>query len=139
MRDRLVDPAGSPDYRCRGETDQATADETEVPRVISASREIAAGAERIFALIADPLQQPLWDANDNLVKAPAGQRLRGVGNVFAVTTTKGNVRENHMVEFEEGRRIPDHPRSQAKTRPGHLWRWELELGGRADALPGSRR
>jgi len=35
-------------------------------RVVSASREIAAGPERIFELIADPAQQPRWDGNDNL-------------------------------------------------------------------------
>jgi uncharacterized protein YndB with AHSA1/START domain len=40
--------------------------EQEAPRVVSASREIAAGPERIFELIADPAQQPRWDRNDNL-------------------------------------------------------------------------
>ena len=49
--------------------------EQEPPRVVSASREIAAGTERIFELIADPAQQPRWDGNDNLAAAPAGQRI----------------------------------------------------------------
>src|ERR1700728_1930820 len=53
------------------------ADDADVPTVVSASREIAASAERIFELIADPSQQPLWDGNDNLVKAEPGQRIRG--------------------------------------------------------------
>ena len=44
----------------------------EPPRVVSASRDIAAGPERIFELIADPAQQPRWDGNDNLAEAPAG-------------------------------------------------------------------
>ena len=43
--------------------------------MVSASREIAAGTERIFELIADPAQQPRWDGNDNLAAAPAGQRI----------------------------------------------------------------
>ena len=51
--------------------------EQDAPRVVSASREIAAGAGRIFELIADPAAQPGWDGNDNLAAAPAGERVRG--------------------------------------------------------------
>ena len=43
-----------------------------------------------------------------------------------MTTTKGNVRENHVVEFVEGRRIAWTPAEPGKNPPGHLWRWELE-------------
>jgi len=42
--------------------------EQEAPRVVSASREIAAGPGRIFELIADPARQPRWDGNDNLAE-----------------------------------------------------------------------
>ncbi len=55
------------------------ADDTDVPRVVSASREIAAGADQIFELIADPSQQPRWDGNDNLGEAEPGQRVRSSG------------------------------------------------------------
>jgi uncharacterized protein YndB with AHSA1/START domain len=43
------------------------------PRVVRAGREIAAGAGRIFELIADPAAQPRWDGNDNLATAAAGR------------------------------------------------------------------
>ena len=102
------------------------ADDTDVPRVASANREIAASADRIFEFIADPAQQPLWDGNDNLAEAEPGQRVRGVGEVFAMTLTGGAVRENHIVEFEEGRRITWRPSESGRRPPGHLWRWELE-------------
>lgn len=95
-------------------------------RIASASLDIAARAEEIFDLIADPSQQPRWDGNDNLSEAPAGQRVRAVGEVFVMTTTKGNVRENHVVEFVEGRRIAWRPAEPGRSAPGHLWRWELE-------------
>ncbi len=98
----------------------------EAPRVVSASREIAAGPGRIFELIADPAAQPRWDGNDNLAVAPAGQRVRQVGDVFTMTLTRGSVRENHVVEFEEGRRIAWTPAEAGRRPPGHLWRWELE-------------
>ena len=98
----------------------------EAPRVVSASREIAAGAGQIFELIADPAQQPRWDGNDNLARASAGQRVRRAGDVFTMTLTKGSIRENHVVEFEEGRRLAWTPAEAGKRPPGHLWRWELE-------------
>ena len=100
--------------------------EQEVPRVVSASNEIAAGPERIFELIADPAQQPRWDGNDNLRAAPAGQRVTRVGEVFIMTLTGGATRENHVVEFDEGRRIAWTPAEPGRRPPGHLWRWELE-------------
>ena len=97
--------------------------------MVSASREIAAGPERIFELIADPAQQPRWDGNDNLAMAPGGQRVHRAGAVFTMTLTKGSIRENHVVEFEEGRRIAWRPAEPGQRPPGHLWRWELEPAG----------
>lgn len=96
------------------------------PRVVSASREIAASAQVIFELIADPAQQPRWDGNDNLAEAPGGQRVRALGEVFTMTTTKGKVRENHVVEFDEGRLVAWRPAEPGQEPPGHLWRWALE-------------
>jgi uncharacterized protein YndB with AHSA1/START domain len=95
-------------------------------KVTSASRDVSASAEAVFELIADPAQQPRWDGNDNLATAPEGQRVRAVGDVFTMTTTTGKLRENHVVEFEEGRRIAWLPNVPGKDAPGHLWRWELE-------------
>jgi uncharacterized protein YndB with AHSA1/START domain len=103
-----------------------TADQ-DVPRVVSASREIAAGADRIFELIADPANQPAWDGNDNLVEAPSGQRIRAVGDMFTMTLTHDYAtRENHVVDFEEGRRVAWRPAEPGQAPPGHLWIWELE-------------
>ncbi|MTD59581.1 SRPBCC family protein [Amycolatopsis pithecellobii] len=106
-------------------------DNTENEKVVVAHREIAAPADRIFALIADPAQQPRWDGNDNLAEAPAGQRVRGAGEVFTMRITQGGTRENRVVEFEEGRRIAWLPSEPGQQPPGHLWRWELEPLGEA--------
>jgi uncharacterized protein YndB with AHSA1/START domain len=106
----------------------------EAPRVVSASREIAAGPGRIFELIADPAQQPRWDGNDNLAGAPEGQRVRQRGDVFTMTLTRGSIRENHVVEFDEGRRIAWLPAEPGQRPPGHLWRWELEPAGASRTL-----
>jgi uncharacterized protein YndB with AHSA1/START domain len=106
--------------------DECVTAHTEIPRVVRASREVAARPEKIFELVADPSQQPRWDGNDKLAEAAAGQRVRAIGEVFTMTTTKGNVRENHVVEFDEGRRIAWKPAEPGREPPGHLWRWELE-------------
>jgi uncharacterized protein YndB with AHSA1/START domain len=98
----------------------------DVPRIVSATRDVAADNATLFELIAEPTQQPRWDGNDNLVEAPSGQRVRAVGDRFRMTTTKGNVRENHVVEFEEGRLIAWKPAEVDGEPFGHLWRWELE-------------
>ncbi|MFQ6394231.1 SRPBCC family protein [Nocardia sp. KC 131] len=104
-------------------------DNTETQRVVTASREIAVGAEQVFELVADPSQQPRWDGNDNLAQAPTGQRVHGVGDVFTMTITNGAVRDNHVVEFVEGRRIAWLPAEPGQEPPGHLWRWELDALG----------
>ena len=95
------------------------------PRVVSASLDICAPASAIFDLIADPAEQPRWDGNANLAEAAAGQRVYGVGDVFLTSLTQGAVRENHVVEFEEGRLIAWRPSEPAAPPPGHLWRWQL--------------
>jgi uncharacterized protein YndB with AHSA1/START domain len=101
-------------------------DQSAQTRVVSTSREVSAGAAQIFELIADPAEQPRWDGNDNLAEAAPGQRVRAVGDVFIMTLSGGNVRENRIVEFEEGRRIAWRPSEPGGQPPGHLWRWELE-------------
>jgi len=95
-------------------------------RVVSAHRDIAAPAARIFELIADPAEQPRWDGNDNLAQAATGQRVRAVGDVFVMGLTLGTRRENHVVEFAEGRLIAWKPSEPGLPQPGHLWRWQLE-------------
>ncbi len=106
----------------------------ELRRVARADREIAASTDRIFELIADPAQQPRWDGNDNLKEAAPGQRVRAVGDVFTMRLTRGGIRDNHVVDFVEGRRIAWRPAVQGKSPPGHLWAWELEPLGPSRTL-----
>ena len=109
-----------------GETWQARAMSDASGKIVSASRVVAAPAADIFELIADPAEQPRWDGNDNLAEAAAGQRVRAVGDVFETMLTLGSIRQNHVVEFEEGRLIAWKPSPVGERQPGHLWRWELE-------------
>lgn len=100
---------------------------TDVPsRVVQARRTMRAGATTIFELIADPAHHRRWDGNDNVADAAAGQRITAVGQAFTTTLTMGAVRVNHVVEFEEGRRIAWKPSEPGGTPFGQLWRFELE-------------
>ena len=102
---------------------------TQNDRITSASRTIRAPAAEIFELIADPTRQVEWDGMDNLREANTGQRVRAVGDVFVMTTTRGMVRANHVVEFDEGRLIAWMPAEVDAEPIGHLWRFELEPDG----------
>ncbi|PRI12322.1 polyketide cyclase [Leucobacter massiliensis] len=99
---------------------------TQEQRIVSVERLVQAEAASIFELIADPAQQPSWDGNDNLASAEPGQRVRRAGDVFVMHNTGGHIRENRVVEFEEGLRIAWKPSPVGGPAPGHLWRWELE-------------
>ncbi len=103
-------------------------------QVVTTDREIAASADRIFEFIADPAQQPRWDGNDNSKEAAPGQRVRAVGDVFTMRLTRGGIRDNHVVDFVEGRRIAWRPAVQGKSPPGHLWAWQLEPLGPSRTL-----
>lgn len=94
-------------------------------RIVKATRTINAAADEVFELIADPARQPEWDGNDNLAKAPAGQRITSAGQAFTMELTNGQSRTNHVVEFEETRLIAWLPAPTGEQPRGHLFRWEL--------------
>lgn len=95
------------------------------PRIVTATRDVRASAAIVFGAIADPSRQPEWDGNDNLSAAEPGQRVTAACQVFRTTLTMGSVRENHVVEFVEGRLIAWKPAEPGRPPVGHLWRWEL--------------
>jgi hypothetical protein len=48
--------------------------------------------------------------------------------------SSGIVRHNHVVEFEDGRRVAWRPAKPDLAPPGHLWRWQLEPLGAGRTL-----
>jgi uncharacterized protein YndB with AHSA1/START domain len=103
-------------------------------KVVSAEIDIDAPAEAVFELIADPARQPEWDGNDNLGSSAVGHRVTGSGGSFVTTLTKGVDRENHVVDFAEGRLIAWMP-SEVDGEPfGQKWVWEVETAGEGSCL-----
>src|SRR5690625_7896655 len=88
-------------------------------RIISAEQEITLPAAPIFKLLADPARHPQIDANDNVAHADQGQRISVVGQTFTVELTNGQKRENHVVEFDEGRLIAWKPAPAGEEPRGH--------------------
>jgi hypothetical protein len=95
-----------------------------MPPVVTVEREIAAPAQRIFDLLADPRRHAEIDGSGSVRavpdEAPArlsqgaefGASMKALGMPYKVVNT--------VVEFEEGRRIAWHHKARV------VWRYELE-------------
>jgi hypothetical protein len=90
---------------------------------VSASRVIAAPAQRIFDVLADPAQHGDIDGSGSVqgVRSSAPERLQ-LGSRFGMRMRIGlpYLITNEVVEFEEGRRIG------WRHFGRHVWRYELE-------------
>jgi uncharacterized protein YndB with AHSA1/START domain len=93
------------------------------PRVERAERVIAAPADVIFDLLADPAQHAVIDGSGSVqgARATAPQRL-ALGTKFSMDMKVGVPYRmtNEVIEFEEGRRLA------WRHKGGHVWRYVLE-------------
>lgn len=91
-------------------------------RTVSASIEVAAPPEAVFALLADPHRHPEIDGSGTLRRAISGPHRLGLGDAFGMRMQWGlpYVMRNTVVELEPDRLI-------AWRHPGrHRWRYALE-------------
>ena len=93
------------------------------PRIAEASRIVAAPAADIFELLATPAEHALIDGSGSVrgVQPRTPERL-SAGAKFGMQMKIGAPYKilNHVVEFEEGRRIA------WQHFAGHTWRYLLE-------------
>ena len=110
----------------------ATAESTR--DVATVERLIAAPAEKIFDLLADPARHAEIDGSGtvrDVVKADAAQHRLALGDKFGMSMHAGigYTMINEVVEFDENRLIAWQPRPTAGfLRPfvgGRIWRYEL--------------
>ena len=98
-------------------------DASDTSRVVSASRHIAAPAETIFDLLADPARHHEIDGSDTVRGGHADNPARlSLGDKFGMDMRMGVPYRitNEVVEFDE-------PRQIAWRHFGHhIWRYELE-------------
>jgi hypothetical protein len=109
---------------------------------VSVSRTIEVPAEKLFDLVAHPVNHPLIDGSGMLREASGGA-ISGVGDVFMMTMHNPEMGDyemaNYVVDFEPGRRIGWEPVLKAASRPEdqagigdrseHRWSFEFTALG----------
>ncbi len=90
-------------------------------RQVSASRVIAADAQALFDVVADPSLHHVIDGSGSVKGVRGGSRKLGMGDKFSTSMRIGvpYLITNKVVEYEEGRRI-------AWAHIGG-WRWRYEF------------
>ena len=111
---------------------------------VSVSRRIDAPADVLFAILADPARHPEIDGSGMLRGPHSGTTaLTAAGDVFSLRmyndTMHDYVMNNHVVEYEPGRRIAWEPEMAevssteyehlVGTRARHRWGYELAPDG----------
>jgi uncharacterized protein YndB with AHSA1/START domain len=95
----------------------------EHPRIISDSVDVAAPPEVVFAILADPSQHTRIDGSGSVQELLKGPERLSKGASFGMDMKLFGLPykiRNHVVEFEEGRRIA------WRHFGGHRWRYVLE-------------
>jgi uncharacterized protein YndB with AHSA1/START domain len=100
--------------------------------VVSVERVIAAPADRIFDLLADPARHHDIDGSGSVRDAKASPQRLTMGAQFGMAMQLGYKysTKNEVIEFDDGKRIAwqTTPTSsfQSKFAGGRIWRYELE-------------
>jgi uncharacterized protein YndB with AHSA1/START domain len=118
--------------------------------VVSVSRRIEAPADRIFALLANPDRHTDLDGSGMLRGAQGAKPITGVGDRFIMNMFFDGMggdyaMDNHVVDFEPGRRIawtPSGADNRVTSRTGaeigvpagHRWSFDLVPDGDATVV-----
>jgi uncharacterized protein YndB with AHSA1/START domain len=111
---------------------------------VTVSRRIDAPASVIFQLLADPARHPAFDGSGMLRPGAPAAVISDVGDVFVMKMQNESLghyeMENHVVEYEQDRRIAWDPALHAVDRPdqapvaigipaGQRWAFDLVPAG----------
>jgi uncharacterized protein YndB with AHSA1/START domain len=100
--------------------------------VVSVERHIAAPADRIFELLADPSRHHDIDGSGSVRDAKKSPQRLTMGAQFGMSMHLGMnySMTNEVIEFDDGKRIAWQTRPsgsfQGKFFGGRIWRYELE-------------
>ena len=100
--------------------------------VVSVERVIAAPADRIFELVADPARHHDIDGSGSVRDAKSSPTRLTMGATFGMSMHLGINYSmlNEVIEFDDGKRIAWQTRPsgnfQRKLFGGRIWRYELE-------------
>ncbi|MDQ2848137.1 MAG: polyketide cyclase [Actinomycetota bacterium] len=100
---------------------------------IRVQQSVDVGAADLFAVLADPRRHVEIDGSGMLRADVSTELISGVGQVFTMAMhypALGDYRtENHVLEFEPGRRISWATAREHQSPPGVRWSWDLEPEG----------
>ncbi len=101
---------------------------------VTGSRLIAADAQRLFDLVADPTMHAVIDGSGSVITVKGGRRKLALGDRFRASMRIGvpYFITNTVVEYAEGRRIA------WAHAGGWRWRWEFEELEPVDGEPVTR-
>ena len=104
-----------------------------MPDVVTVERFIAAPAEAIFDLLADPARHRDIDGSGTVREAKAGSERLALGSRFGMDMKMGMPysMESTVIELEPNRRIAWQTRGPGRIGSrvgGRIWRYELEPG-----------
>jgi hypothetical protein len=104
----------------------------------SVTRTVPIKAADLFAVLADPGRHPAIDGSGMVRRAATTERITKVGDVFRMVMNhpaRGEYQtDNHVVEFEEPRRIAWAPSGAGGQPAGWRWIWELQDEGDSTAI-----
>lgn len=101
---------------------------------VSASKVIAADAQRLFDIVADPSMHPVIDGSGSVRGVRGGSRKLALGEKFTTSMRLGvpYIISNRVVEYDEGRTIA------WSHLGGWRWRYEFEPLPDVDGTPRTR-
>jgi uncharacterized protein YndB with AHSA1/START domain len=106
---------------------------------VAVSRRIDAPAAQVFAILADPAMHPRLDGSGMVIEATGEGPIRGVGDMFGMRMRNDEMGDyemlNHVVEYEQDRRIgwepvlrhAGRPEDQPEVGVSARQRWHYEL------------
>lgn len=101
---------------------------------ITVERTIEAPSEAVFTVLTDPQQHRDLDGAGFVQGVAEGDRITGVGETFTMEMRGdhmgGDYRtDNHVVEYDENRRLAWRTAPAGTEPKGWQWLWELEPQG----------
>lgn len=100
---------------------------------LTVSRLVAAPAERVFAMLADPDRHPDFDGSGMLRASRTHIAMTDLGEVFTMEMRQKKLGdyeiENHVVVYERDVALGWAPAAPGQEPTGHTWTYRLEPEG----------
>lgn len=106
---------------------------------ITVERTLNVPSDAAFAVLRDPHRHQEMDGSGFIRGVSQGDRISGVGDVFTMDMEGDHMggeyqTDNHVVDYDDNRRIAWQPAPAGTEPKGWQWIWELEAQGSDQTL-----